>query len=189
MRHKTVEYKSLSDDHLIAQYLRNHDQEALGELFKRYMHLIFGIALKYLGNQQDAEDLTMRIYEKLMHELPKTSIRNFSGWLHVLTRNECLMKLRKSMKSGLDKKIPLVGTEFVENEESMHLIKENKLLALEKCIEELKEEQKICVKQFFLKSKSYRQIAQELKMEEKNVKSHIQNGKRNLKICIEQSEK
>jgi RNA polymerase sigma factor (sigma-70 family) len=133
--------------------------------------------------------LTMKIYEKLMDELPKRQIRNFSGWLYVLTRNECLMQLRKTANSNEVQDFPLVGAEFVENEQSMHHIKEEKLKMLEKCIERLKDEQKKCVDRFFLKSKSYREIANELNIHEKKVKSYIQNGKRNLKICIEQSEK
>jgi RNA polymerase sigma factor (sigma-70 family) len=57
---------------------------------------------------------------------------------------------------------------------------------LKKCIDQLKDEQKECIKLFYLEEKCYQEIAESTSYELKKVKSYIQNGKRNLRICMDQ---
>jgi RNA polymerase sigma-70 factor (ECF subfamily) len=59
---------------------------------------------------------------------------------------------------------------------------------LEKCIETLGDEQKQCVKLFYLQEKCYKEITESTGFDMNKVKSYIQNGKRNLKICMEKNE-
>jgi len=153
------------------------------------MHLVYGVCLKYFKNRDDAGDGLTSIFEKLIVELPKHPVENFKSWLYVLTKNFCLMKLRSLKNENrkmeawqIDQKI------FMESENEMHPIDEDDNLEnnkLQDCISRLKKEQKECILLFYYKDKSYKTIAEELKLEEKKVKSFIQNGKRNLKICIE----
>lgn len=125
----------------------------------------------------------MSIYEQLSEKLLTTEIRHFKSWLYMVSKNHCLMELRK--------KNPEVHTEiFMESAEPVHLNEERielekDLNALEACIEELKTEQRTCVMLFFLDKKSYQQVNEETGLDLKKVKSHIQNGKRNLKVCLE----
>lgn len=147
------------------------------------MHLVYGLCLKYLKDKAASEDAVMDIYEAISNKLLSTEVKHFKSWLYIVSKNHCLMILRKNN--------PEVTSEIImESPDAMHL-KEEKveleqdLYALEECIEELKSDQKECVKQFFLNQKSYQQITKETAIELKKVKSYIQNGKRNLKICLE----
>ncbi|MGQ8336676.1 RNA polymerase sigma factor [Sunxiuqinia sp. A32] len=179
-----------SDENLLADFIENRDMDSLGELYGRYMHLVYGVCLKYFKDRERSKDAFIQLFEKLVVEIDKHEIRNFKSWLFVVTRNHCLMELRKS-KQG---KIVVLGDEnelvgFMENEVELHPIDkepdERNEDALKDCIERLKKEQKDCIRSFYFENKSYREICSELNMEEKKVKSFIQNGKRNLKICLE----
>lgn len=175
----------------MARFQSSGDLEILGTLYERYMHLVYGVCLKYFKERAAASDGVSSIFEKLIIELPKHEIANFKSWLYVLTRNFCLMHIRsqntetkRMHKYQNDQKI------FVESEQEMHPIDEegqklNKVLR--DCIEKLKEEQQQCIRLFYFENKSYREISDTLTLEEKKVKSFIQNGKRNLKICIEKN--
>lgn len=143
--------------------------------------------MKYLENRDDAKDAVTSIFEKLIIDLPKHEVDNFKSWLYVLTKNFCLMKIRSGKSES--RKIESWQSEqdlFVESVEELHPIDENEMnLILQHCIKRLKGEQQQCISLFYYDNKSYKEIAVLLKMEEKKVKSFIQNGKRNLKICIE----
>lgn len=182
--------KEKSDEKLLADYLETQDMEILGELYSRYMHLVYGVCLKYFKEREKSKDAVMQIFEKLVTETGRHEIRNFKSWLYVVSKNHCLMDLRKT-KGG---KTIFVSNEnemagFVENEAELHPIDrepdETIEQALNGCIEKLKNEQKMCIRLFYFENKSYREISASLNLEEKKVKSFIQNGKRNLKICME----
>jgi RNA polymerase sigma-70 factor (ECF subfamily) len=183
-------HEAKEDSELLNLYRQKGDLEYLGILFNRYMHLVYGLCLKYLKHREEARDATMEIFEKLVDESLKHEITSFKSWLYVLSKNHCLMQLRKT--SSRDKSISNFQKDMEPVMESDYLLHHNSdtdlesdLEALKKCIDELREEQKACVKLFFLQEKSYRQIVEELGMDSKKVKSHIQNGRRNLKICLE----
>ncbi|WP_421764145.1 RNA polymerase sigma factor [Ekhidna sp.] len=172
-----------TDEEILSRYRKTGDQELIGSLFNSYMLLVYGLCLKYLKNRADSQDATMAIYEHISDKLLGTEVNHFKSWLFMVSKNHCLMELRK-------KNPEVHGDIFMESAEAMHLIDEKIELekdieALEECIEELKEDQKICVNLFFLERKSYQQITEETKIDLKKVKSHIQNGKRNLKMCLE----
>lgn len=179
-----------TEQELLEQYRQNHDPEIAGDLFGRYMHLVYGVCLKYFKNAEQAKDEVMHLYEKVQEELKNRKVDNFKNWLYVVTKNHCLMELRKT-KSGQQ---VLTGDEemlesFMENEPELHpLDREGELNQEEKlgpCLEKLKDEQKQCILLFYFENRSYKEISQKIGLEEKKVKSHIQNGKRNLKICLE----
>lgn len=180
-----------SDAALIEQFKSSGDLEYLGQLYERYMHLVYGVCLKYLKDREASRDATMQIFEKLIIEIPKRDILNFKPWLHVLTKNHCLMQLRseKARHAGKEKMIENEMI-FMESGQEMNLNNESvldqDLEALKKCIDQLKNEQKECIKLFYLEEKCYQEIAESTSYELKKVKSYIQNGKRNLKICMDQ---
>ena len=151
------------------------------------MPLVFGVCLKYLKDRDESKDAVMQIFEKLFTVLKTHQIENFKSWLHVTTKNHCLMALRKSGKFAGEEKIDenvmeLSYSAHHEDEQSL----ENDISALKRCIETLKDQQKACIVLFFLEKKCYNEITEITEYSLKNVKSHIQNGKRNLKICMEQ---
>lgn len=183
--------ETATDGQLIEGFKKNEDLELLGILYNRYIHLVYGVCMKYLKNRDDSQDAVMQIFEKLIGDVPRFDIKNFKSWLHVYSRNFCLMKLRAA-KSGLSvKQIDEMNKDMEFQLASHHdeepLVLEKNLQALEKCIELLQAAQKLCVQLFFLKQKPYKEVAEETGFDIKKVKSYIQNGKRNLKICLEQN--
>ena len=181
-----------TDEWLIAKFKSSGDLEFLGKLYEKYMHLVYGVCLKYLKDRDAGQDAVMQIFEKLIVELPKREIENFKPWLHVIAKNHCLMQLRsEKSKTKQQEKIYKSDSVFMENSYELHhnneQVIEQDLEALKKCIEQLKTEQKECVKLFYLQEKCFQEIVEETNFELKKVKSHIQNGKRNLKICMEKN--
>lgn len=173
---------------IIEQYKATQQQELLGKLYAPYMKMVLSIGLNYFKQYSSAEDLVMNVYEKLGKKLQTNSITNFSSWLYTVAKNECLMELRKTKREFSTDDFSY-QKEFMESEEVLHLFHENekeqKVSALNDCIQQLKNEQKICVQEFYLNNQSYKEIELKTGLELKKVKSHIQNGKRNLKLCME----
>ena len=183
-QNKRKKYQTLSDDELLALFKKKPQQLILGEYYLRYGHLVFGVALKYFKNKSDAEDITMMVFETLPDKITKHTIHNFKSWLYSVTKNACLMSLRK--KGGLTTELT---TELAHVEELNDVQLRNiQLDQLEKEIKELNEEQRICIQLFYIEQKSYQQITEETNLPLKKVKSALQNGKRNLKIKLEASD-
>jgi len=173
---------------LIADYKKSGDLQLLGELYRPYMHLVYGLCLKYLKDRTDSQDAVMQIFEKLIDTVKEHEINNFKSWLYVLSKNHCLMWLR-SKKHKISQESKDISTVNMESELVLHhdneAIDEENLSKLEECLETLQLEQKTCVKLFYLEKRSYKEVVQLTTYELKKVKSHIQNGKRNLKNCME----
>jgi RNA polymerase sigma-70 factor (ECF subfamily) len=178
----------LSDPELVDLYRKVSDLEVLGVLYKRYMYLVYGVCMKYLKNRDDSQDAVMQIFETLVTEIPRFEIRNFKSWLYGVSRNHCLMKLRKD-HAEKNRHDQFSGEIFMESTSVLHPIDDNEdhdlQERLKSCMEQLKEEQRRCVEMFYYNQRCYKEIAAELTVDENKVKSAIQNGKRNLKICIE----
>jgi len=178
-----------SDEDLLQKFSSTADLEALGELYSGYMHLVYGVCFKYLKNRDESMDAVIQIFEKLIIEIPKQRIDNFKSWLHVVTKNYCLMQLRsqKTQKERINEWM-MDSMVFMENDPGLHPIDEEEPVldkALLNCIEKLKGEQKKCIQQFYYENRCYNEIALNLNLEEKKVKSYLQNAKRNLKLCLE----
>jgi RNA polymerase sigma-70 factor, ECF subfamily len=181
--------KNLTDEELLEKYRSTEDLIFLGELYSRYMHLVYGLCLKYLTSRDESKDAVMQIFEILTEKVLKHDIRHFKSWLYVLSKNYCLMQIRS--EQARDKRIRIWTMDFMESEPELHPIdKEGYALnsALKECIENLKKEQKQCIEMFYFDNKCYIDIANILKIKVKEVKSHLQNGKRNLKICLDKKD-
>jgi RNA polymerase sigma-70 factor (ECF subfamily) len=178
----------ITDEELLRQFNRNGSLETLGALYSRYMHLVYGVSLKYLESREDARDAVMQIFEKLILDLPGQEIRNFKSWLYVLTKNFCLMQIRSRKSADGRLEGYKFEQEFMESESEMHPMdrEDHSVEAdLQRCMEKLKKEQKQCIELFYYQNLCYQEIAEQLGIHEKKVKSFLQNGKRNLKICLE----
>ncbi|WP_295938539.1 sigma-70 family RNA polymerase sigma factor [uncultured Alistipes sp.] len=174
------------DAELLEKYLQTGDTAWFGALYTRYMPLVYGLCLKYLGRAEDAEDAVMQIFEELVQKIDRYQIKVFRTWLWSVARNHCLQKLRREKQSiTVD-----FGDQFMETAAIVHLLNEGSneeaLSALEKCMEKLPEKQRESIRLFFIEKQSYADIAEATSYNIKGVKSYIQNGKRNLKSCIEQ---
>jgi RNA polymerase sigma factor (sigma-70 family) len=179
--------KIKDDQFLIDQYRLTEDKIFVGVLFERYTHLVFGVCMKYLREEDDAKDAVMMIFEKLMTDLKKHEIRFFRAWLHTVSKNHCLMKLRTAKRHVPFNDRTVESSDDGHREEKIRL--ESRLDLLEKAIPELDEHQQICIRMFYLEEKSYQDITDLTGYDFNQVKSYIQNGKRNLKIYMEKNEK
>lgn len=178
--------KGLSDDQLLKEFYRTEKQLYLAELYQRYLPLVIGTCMKYLKNQIASQDASMDIYEHCLKKLPGKAIEHFKSWLYVVTKNHCLMQLRKN-KNVHFSEIEKLEYQLTESNGYDHL-KEEQLQLMAKALTKLKPDQQKCVELFYLKNRCYQEISDELKMDLKKVKSHIQNGKRNLKNILSNKE-
>jgi RNA polymerase sigma factor (sigma-70 family) len=178
------------DAFLIREYKATGKLDFLAALYQRYMNLVYGVCLKYF-DEEASKDAVMQIFEELIGKLKLHEVQNFKSWLHVLSRNHCLMKLR-AMKNKESRQVSIDDHPIVENEEIGHhengISLEDNLRSMEKCLETLPDEQKRSVDLFYLQEKSYREVSVITGYDMNKVKSYIQNGKRNLKICMEQQD-
>jgi RNA polymerase sigma-70 factor (ECF subfamily) len=179
-----------TDTALIIQYKNTGNIDIAGVLYEPYMPLVYGVCLKYLKNREAAQDAVIDIFEKLIVELQKHNTPdNFKTWLYVVAKNFCLMKIRSDKSK--ENAAANFSDFFMNNQPELHPIdrddNEDLLPLLKKCIGKLKDLQRESVELFYFKELSYKEISEKLNLDEKKVKSHIQNGKRNLKICIENS--
>lgn len=178
-------YRLLEDPELVAQYKIYGDADSFGVLYERYGHLVMGVCLKYLKDEFEAEDLSSKIFEELGQKIRKHTIDNFKGWLYQVTRNECLMFLRKNKPYFVrEEQLQLAATEDNNSKPEAEI----QLTLLEHALARLKSDQEKCLRLFYLEDKSYNEVSSLLQMDLKQVKSAIQNGKRNLKIILTQND-
>lgn len=176
-----------SDADYLSEYRRTGNLAELGELYERHMDMVFAVCFKYLRDEDDAKDAVMQVFEQLIEELKISEVRNFKSWLHSVTRNHCLMQLRS--------KRVLVGDEglfeheayetFVVQAPEADVTLETQLSDLGDCLQTLAVEQRKSVELFYFQQLCYQQIAEQTGFALTKVKSYLQNGKRNLKLCME----
>jgi len=181
--------QSLTDLELIDIYKSKNDKSIIGELFKRYIRFVFAICMKYLKNIEKSEEAVMQIFEKLFTDLLKHNIENFKSWLHVVTKNHCLHLLRnESYQIKRDIEIKNTTDVFMEKHDFLYHDIENdsedKFNKLEMAVNSLSDEQKMCIELFYLQEKCYDEVTKITGYTMNQVKSYIQNGKRNLKIYL-----
>ncbi len=186
-RFSTQNIDDLSDQELISRYKKSGDIKWVGKLYDRYAHLVYGICLKYLQNREESKDAVMQILEKIIDELRTHEVINLKSWLYVVTRNFCLMEIRKRKRTtGFSEAFENNEHLIMESADDLHPIEEHlNDIKLKKCLEELSSEQKRCIELFYYKEKCYKEISKITKYEIKKVKSYMQNGKRNLKNCMD----
>jgi RNA polymerase sigma-70 factor (ECF subfamily) len=177
-------YQHITDNELLAHFYADGNQEWIGILLQRYTLLLLGVCMKYLKDETEARDCVQQIFLKVLTEVPKYKIDYFKSWLYMVAKNHCLMRLREKDKNikELSENAILESNEIdkqdlLQNEQTYDL--------LEQAIDELNPEQKICITLFYLQKQSYQQIADGTGYSLMQVKSYIQNGKRNLKILLE----
>ncbi len=181
----------LTDEELISKYRFSHDNSYLGELFLRYLPIVFGVALGVLKNQREAEDLTMTVFHKIASDLKRVEVKDFSSWLYQLTKNLCSIESKKKNAGTNDSKNILIEELASKDDNSLFINaaedKETKIDAnnLRLAINTLNENQKVCIDLFYMQNKSYQEVADITGFTVNQVKTNIQNGKRLLKTYVE----
>ena len=176
-----------NDQELLEQWYQTRDNRLLGTLLQRYTLLLLGVCMKYLKNEEEAKDAVQHVFLKAISELPKYKVEYLKSWLYMIARNHCLMKLRDNHM--ITKEVGDWLKEEANSEDWNGLDKEALLLYMEEAIQQLNTEQKTCVTLFYLHHKSYNEISTITGQSLMQVKSCIQNGKRNLKLLISKKQK
>ncbi|MFN3298955.1 MAG: RNA polymerase sigma factor [Sediminibacterium sp.] len=180
-------FKHITDLELLKKYQTDLNKEWLGILLQRYTMLLLGVCMKYLKNEEEAKDAVQQIFLKALNEFDKYQVEYPKSWLYKIACNYCLMKLRDQKAYISIDHAPAIA-EIEETEKNSNIEKEINLNLLEAAIEELNLEQKTCITLFYLQKKSYQQISAITGFSLLQVKSNIQNGKRNLKILMEKKQ-
>lgn len=176
-----------SDDELIQSFKTKNDVKALGTLYNRYMELVYGLCLKYFKNVEDSKDAVMDVYELISRKLKDHDVQQFKSWLYRVASNHCLDKLRQRSRN-LPKEMEAMSM-YSEDIDRPTIDEDESELTwemLEKCLDSLKEDQRKTIDLFYLQQLSYREVADALGISWSETRSNIQNGRRNLKICLEQ---
>ena len=182
----TERFHHITDQELLDHFYNDHNNEWLGILLQRYTLLLFGVCMKYLKNEEEAKDTVQQIFLKAITELHKYKVEYFKSWIYMVARNHCLMKLR-----NMQGKTPLSINEqtIISPEDDLQtktLFEKDHILGImESSLTELNNEQKLCVTLFYLEKKSYQEITDKTGYTLMQVKSYIQNGKRNLKLLMD----
>jgi len=179
--------KDYSDEELLFQFKETGKAEYFQQLYERYIPLIYGLCLKYLQNPEQSQDAVIDIYENLSQKIQDYEIKVFKNWLYSVVKNHCFHILKENKREI----IVNFDSQLMESDDTLTLFNENgdedKENALNQCLEKLPDPQRLSIEKFFYENKSYAEIVDETGFHLKSVKSYIQNGKRNLKICIEKN--
>ncbi|MFL5765303.1 MAG: RNA polymerase sigma factor [Bacteroidia bacterium] len=185
MNSTTSNYSLLTDHELVERYRVTCDKVFVGELYNRYSHLVYGMCIHYFKDKDIAKDNVLGIFEKLFTELRKREVENFKGWLTFVVRNHCISELRKiQTRLNRDEEYSYELKIQASGEEKDAAEEERKLAALERALSDLNPLQRNCIELFYLRNMSYNQIVEATGYSVNEVKSYIQNGKRNLKLMI-----
>lgn len=184
---RTQTHSAPSDEELLAQYQRTGEARYLGQLYERYMTMVYGVCLSILRDAYAAEDAVMGIYEELAHKARTHEVGAFRGWLYVLARNYCLMELRRHKRAPTDYHAPenMGRYDATTPADDIELTHPDDLQRLQQCLQTLPEKQRLSIRRFYLEDQSYRDIAQEMGEDVGKIRSYIQNGRRNLRLCME----
>lgn len=183
--YQPIKPNDAGDEQLLNSYRKNGDLTTLGRLFEGYVPLVYGVCLKYLRDEEESKDAVMAIFEELTVKVKKYEIKQFRGWLYVLSRNYCLMQLRSAKKVETISVDDIMESPVFLNPDNDR--SEEAMIALERCMDKLLPAQKQSIGLFYLKEQCYKEIAGATGFSLNEVKSYIQNGKRNLKICLEKN--
>ena len=175
----------IDDKELLNRFYSDYNNEWLGLLLPRYTLLLFGVCMKYLKNEEDAKDCVQQIFLKTINELHKYKVEYFKSWIYMIAKNHCLMKLRDKGKYTVEITEKMAGTPDTTEDRNLLIEKDNTLSNMQSALQQLNHEQQLCVTLFYLEKKSYTEIAVKTGYNMMQVKSNIQNGKRNLRLLLE----
>jgi RNA polymerase sigma factor (sigma-70 family) len=177
--------KHISDQELLERFYVGRDNQWLGILLERYTLLLLGVCMKYLKNEEQARDSVQQIFLKAITELQKYRVEYFKSWIYMVAKNYCLMQLRDRPGKNTIEVRESIGAEADETDKESLLLNEKTYDYMGEALKELNADQQLCVTLFYMEKKSYQQITEQTGYSMMQVKSHIQNGKRNMRILIE----
>ncbi len=184
-----AKYNHIEDNELLQNFYADKNNEWLGILLQRYTLLLLGVCMKYLKNEEEAKDGVQQVFLKAINELHKYKVDYFKSWIYMVAKNHCLMKLRDKGKYTSELNEQILATPDEATDKISYIEKDRALTNMAAALTHLNNEQQLCITLFYLQKKSYQEISIETNFTLLQVKSHIQNGKRNLKLLMEKGSK
>jgi len=175
----------IDDKELLDKFYSDYDNEWLGVLLPRYTLLLFGVCMKYLKNEADAKDSVQQIFLKVINEMHKYKVEYFKSWIYMIAKNHCLMKLRDKGKYHVELSEKIVAVPDTTQDKNLLIENDHAINEMQYALQQLSQQQQLCITLFYLQKKSYTEIARQTGYNMLQVKSYIQNGKRNLKLLLE----
>jgi RNA polymerase sigma-70 factor (ECF subfamily) len=182
-------HKHITDQELLERFYADRDNQWLGILLERYTLLLLGVCMKYLKNEEQARDSVQQIFLKAITELQKYKVEYFKSWIYMVAKNHCLMQLRDKPGKNTIEVRDSIPAETIDTDKESLLLNEKTYEYMDEALKELNADQQLCVTLFYMEKKSYQQIADQTGYSMMQVKSHIQNGKRNMRLLIEKKMK
>jgi len=181
---ESKKYNDIDDTELLQNFYRDRDNKWLGILLPRYTLLLLGVCMKYLKNEEDAKDCVQQIFLKIISELHKYKVEYFKSWIYMIAKNHCLMQLRNNKNIAVELNEQIISEGNISVDKTEMIEKDNLLSKMQQAIKQLNPEQQQCVTLFYLQKKSYSEIVDLTGLSMMKVKSSLQNGKRNLKLMM-----
>ncbi|MGN6532022.1 MAG: RNA polymerase sigma factor [Ginsengibacter sp.] len=181
---KSDKYNHITDAELLRNFYKDHDNKWLGILLPRYTLLLLGVCMKYLKNEEDSRDCVQQIFLKVINELHKYKVDYFKSWIYMIAKNHCLMKLRGNKNISVELNEKIISAEDGQINKTDLIEKETLLMKMQYAIKQLNPDQQECVNLFYLQKKSYSEVSEITGFSMLQVKSHLQNGKRKLKLLM-----
>lgn len=174
------------EDHiLLSRFAKTGDLELLGTLYSRHAEMVYYVCLRYFKDEVKSKDAVMQVFEELIHKVGRQEIKDFGKWLYVVTKNHCLMDIRAGKNRQQISLDQFVEFPSLLHPEENYTEKEERMSLMERCMDKLPDKQKVSIDLFFLNEKCYKEIVDMTGFSLNEVKSYIQNGKRNLRNCME----
>jgi RNA polymerase sigma-70 factor (ECF subfamily) len=180
----------MSDEHLLELALGG-DGSCFGELVLRWEKKIYGFIRRYVGDSEEARDLTQDTFAKAFQNLNRLSDPSrFSSWLYKIALNECRMLFRRQKGTY---KVPLeeggrelARVESTEPAQEQGLEKQESVVLLRRALEKLPKEQREVILMKEYQGLKFHEIAEILDLPLSTAKSRMYLGLKMLRRILEE---
>lgn len=167
------------------------DRSALKDIYSATSAKLFGIALRILGDEREAEDALQDVYVDLWKRADRYDPARASpiSWLATMARNRAIDRLRAGGKV-VQGAVPQEAADHVADaslpaDEKVEL--DQRDARIHHCLQKLEERQRAAISRAFFSGATYVQLAEEDEVPLSTVKSRVHRGLARLKACIERA--
>ena len=181
---KWVGVNRRDESSLLLKYLKTNDLSYLLELYRPYMHLVYGLAFKYVKDPKQSQEIVYCIFKKLIKDIKRQEVRVFGNWLYNLSLDFC-KQWRDRGRTESDQIVALGGStqtpvEFYDDKDDDSF--EEEISSMEDEVMRIKSQQEKCSQLFFKEQRCFQEIADITGWEVSEIKYHVKNAKRKTNI-------
>lgn len=177
-----------SVDDIIIKKAAKGDKDAFRIIVEQYKNLVFAACYKVVKDPHEAENLTQETFLKIYKSLSQYRYQGFKTWVMRIAVNKAIDSKRK-MKKIQEREINNVEVmDFIEDPKlsvGEQLIKKEQAQQLALCCKELPEKYSTIINQYYMESKSCKEISIEQNINIKTVQTRLVRGRKLLKDRLE----